>query len=157
MASNFQKFMSSAEKHAVAGSSKLKATIAGHIYNIQIEEDLDNGSIVAKGDYVKPETYKATDSTGFEGKVLDKAANGNWYVEVTKPGDALLILQVPMLYEEYTTALKHESNFYNANGDIVRAYELYAGDVFEVSAEGISGEITKGATVTVTSKKLTIG
>ena len=62
-----------------------------------------------------------------------------------------------MLYEEYTTALKHESNFYNANGDIVRAYELYAGDVFEVSAEGISGEITKGATVTVTSKKLTIG
>lgn len=49
MASNFQKFMSSAEKHAVAGSSKLKATIAGHIYNIQIEEDLDNGSIVAKG------------------------------------------------------------------------------------------------------------
>lgn len=42
MASNFQKFMATAEKHAVAGSSKLKATIAGHIYNIQIEEDLDN-------------------------------------------------------------------------------------------------------------------
>ena len=31
MASNFQKFMATAEKHAVAGSSKLKATIAGHI------------------------------------------------------------------------------------------------------------------------------
>ena len=110
MASNFQKFMATAEKHAVAGSSKLKATIAGHIYNIQIEEDLDNGSIVAKGDYIKPETYKAKDSTGFAGVVLDKAANGNWYVEVKTPGDALLLLQVPMLYEEYTTALKHESN-----------------------------------------------
>lgn len=45
-------------KHAVAGSSKLKATIAGHIYNIKIEEDLDNGSIVAKGDYVSAEVYK---------------------------------------------------------------------------------------------------
>ena len=101
MASNFQKFMATAEKHAVAGSSKLKATIAGHIYNIQIEEDLDNGSIVAKGDYIKPETYKAKDSTGFAGVVLDKAANGNWYVEVKTPGDALLLLQVPMLYEEY--------------------------------------------------------
>jgi hypothetical protein len=157
MASNFQKFMSSAAKHAVAGSSKLKATTAGHIYNIQIEEDLDNGSIVAKGAYVKPETYKAKESTGFKGKVLDKAANGNWYVEVEEPGDALLVLQVPMLYEEYTTALKHESNFYNASGDIVRAYELYVGDVFEVSAEGISGVIAKDATVTVTSKKLTIG
>ena len=146
MASNFQKFMATAEKHAVAGSSKLKATIAGHIYNIQIEEDLDNGSIVAKGDYIKPETYKAKDSTGFKGKVLDKAA-----------GDALLVLQVPMLYEEYTTALKHESNFYNANGDIVRAYELYVGDIFEVSAEGFSGTPAKESAVTVTGKKLTIG
>ena len=157
MASNFQKFMATAEKHAVAGSSKLKATIAGHIYNIQIEEDLDNGSIGAKGDYIKPETYKAKESTGFAGVVLDKAANGNWYVEVKTPGDALLLLQVPMLYEEYTTALKHESNFYNANGDIVRAYELYVGDVFEVSSEGFSGTPTKGATVTVADKKLTIG
>lgn len=157
MASNFQKFMAAAEKHAVAGSSKLKATLCGHIYNIQIEEDLDNGSIVAKGDYIKPETYKAKDSTDFAGVVLDKAANGNWYVEVKTPGDALLVLQVPMLYEEYTTALKHESNFYNVNGDIVRAYELYVGDVFEVSAEGFTGTPTKGATVTVTDKKLTIG
>ena len=138
-------------------TKELKATIAGHIYNIQIEEDLDNGSIVAKGDYIKPETYKAKDSTGFAGVVLDKAANGNWYVEVKTPGDALLLLQVPMLYEEYTTALKHESNFYNANGDIVRAYELYVGDVFEVSSEGFSGTPTKGATVTVADKKLTIG
>ena len=62
-----------------------------------------------------------------------------------------------MLYEEYTTALKHESNFYNANGDIVRAYELYVGDVFEVSSEGFSGTPAKGATVTVADKKLTIG
>ena len=44
-------------KHAVAGSSKLKATIAGHIYNIKIEEDLDNGSIVAKGDYVSAKEW----------------------------------------------------------------------------------------------------
>ena len=91
MAYNFQKFMATAEKHAVAGSSKLKATIAGHIYNIQIEEDLDNGSIVAKGDYIKPETYKAKESTGFAGVVLDKAANGNWYVEVNSQEEADLI------------------------------------------------------------------
>lgn len=157
MASNFQKYMDAAEKHAVAGSSKLKATQCGHIYNILIEEDLDNGSIVAKGDYVKPETYKAKESTGFKGKILDKAANGNWYVEVEEPGDALLVLQVPVLYEEYTTALKHESNFYNATGDIVRAYELYTGDVFELSEEGFSGSAAKDSTVTVTNKQLTVG
>ena len=85
-------------KHACAGSSKLKATTAGHIYNILIEQDLDNGSVVAKGDYVKPEVYKAKDSTGFAGKIVDVAANGNFYVEVEDPGDAVLLLQVPMIY-----------------------------------------------------------
>ena len=29
-----------------------------------------------------------------------------------------------------------ERNFYNAKGDVVRAYELAKGDVIEVSAEG---------------------
>ena len=53
MASNFQKFMATAEKHAVAGSSKLKSTLCGHIYNIQIDEDLDNGSIVANRRLIK--------------------------------------------------------------------------------------------------------
>lgn len=144
-------------KHAVAGSSKLKATTAGHIYNIKIEEDLDNGSIVAKGDYVNAEVYKAKDSTGFEGKILEKAANGNWYVEVVEPGDALLLLNVPLIYEEYNTAMQHESNFYNANGDIVRAYELYKGDIFELSAEGFDGEPADNTTVTVENKKVKIG
>lgn len=144
-------------KHAVCGSSKLKATTAGHIYNIKIEQDLDNGSVVAKGDYVAPEYYKAKDSTGFAGVILDKAANGNWYVEVTDPGDALLLLQVPMIYEEYTTRMKHESNFYNASGDIVRAYELYAGDIFELSAEGFNGTPEKGKSVTVENKTVKVG
>lgn len=153
MATNFLDFST---KHAVAGSSKLKATIAGHIYNIKISTDLDNGSIVAKGDYVSPEVYKDKDSTGFAAVILDQAANGNWYVEVTNPGDALLILQVPLIYENYISQMQNESNFYNKKDDIVRAYELYVGDIFEISAEGISGEITKGATLSVTSKKLTV-
>ena len=156
MASNYTNFLTTATKHAVAGSSKLKATTAGHIYNIQIAKDMDNGSIVAKGDYVKPDIYKAKDSTGFAGVILDQAANGNWYVEVTTPGDALLVLQVPLIYEEYTTAMQHESNFYNANGDVVRAYELYAGDIFELSKEGFSGTPAKGKTLTVTSNKLVV-
>lgn len=150
-------FMDFSNKHAVAGSSKLKATKSGHIYNIQLSTDLDNGSIVAKGDYVAPEYYKDKDSTGFAGVIIEKAANGNWYVEVTDPGDALLVLQVPVIYEEYTTACQHESNFYNKANDIVRCYELYKGDIFELSAEGFSGEPTKGATVSVVSKTVTVG
>lgn len=153
MATNFIQFT----KHAVAGSSKLKATVAGHIFNIKIDEDLDNGTLVAKGDYVAPEVYKAKDSTGFAGVILDRAANGNWYVEVTEPGDALLLLSVPLIYEEYTKSMQHESNFYNAAGDIVRAYELYEDDIFELSAEGFEGTPEKGKAVTVENKRLKIG
>lgn len=154
MASVYRNFVPA--KHAICGSSKLKATKSGHIYNILIEQDMDNGSIVAKGDYVKPEVYKAKASTGFAGTIVDIAANGNFYVEVTDPGDAVLLLNVPLIYEEYTTAMQHESNFYNANGDIVRGYELYAGDIFELSKEGFSGEPTKGKAVTVENYKVKV-
>ena len=148
----------SIEKHAVAFPSKLVAQNGGeHIYNITLTSDTDNGNLVARGDFEDLDRYTEAAVTTFEGKIQKQAANGNWYVEVEEAGDALLVLQVPMLYEEYTTALKHESNFYNANGDIVRAYELYAGDVFEVSAEGFSGTPAKESAVTVTGKKLTIG
>lgn len=153
MATNFFNF----SKHAVAGSSKLKATVAGNIYSVKIDEDLDNGSILAKDAWLAPEYYSAKDSTGFAGVIVEQAANGNWYVEVTEPGDALLVLQVPMIYEEYTTQCQHESNFYNEAGDIVRCYELAKGDIFELSKEGFSGEPVKGATVSVTNKQVTVG
>ena len=154
MATNF---INMSTKHAVAGSSKLKATTAGHIYNILIEQDMDNGSVVAKGDYVKPEVYKAKASTGFAGLIVDVAANGNFYVEVTDPGDAVLLLNVPLIYEEYTTAMQHESNFYNANGDIVRGYELYKNDIFELSKEGFDGTPEKGKSVTIENYKVKVG
>lgn len=155
MATNFLDF---SKKHAVCGSTFLQATYGGaHIFNILIEEDLDNGSVVAKSDYVKPEVYKAKDSTGFAGKIVDVASNGNFYVEVEDPGDAILLLQVPMIYEEYTTAMQHESNFYNANGDIVRGYQLCRGDVFELSKEGFEGNPEKGKSVTVNAKKVKVG
>lgn len=98
--------------------------------------------------------------TGFEGVILDKAANGNWYVEVTNPGDAILILTTPLIYEEYTTAMKHESNFYNQNGDITRGYELFKGDIFELSAEGFvtkTPEKGKKVTVDTATNKLAVG
>lgn len=149
MATGFLNFKT---KHAVAGSSKLKATVAGHIVNIRLTADADNGIIVKKGDYEKAEVYKeAAASAEFRGKVIDKAANGNWYVEVTAVNEDYFVLQVPMIYEEYTTQMQHESNFFNQKDDIVRAYELYVGDIFELSPEGFTEEVTKGDTVAVDS------
>ena len=152
-------FLDFTTKHAVAGSTRIHATVCGHIYNVKLSTNTDNGNIIGRGAYVAPEYYaEAAASNTFAGKIIDRAANGNWYVEVTAVGDNdLLVLQVPETYYDYTSQMRDEAYFYNAANDIVRCYSLEIGDVFELSAEGFTGTPVKGKTVTVANKKLTVG
>ena len=39
-------------EHAVAFPSKLKSSLCGHIYNMVLQQDLDNGTVRGVGDYV---------------------------------------------------------------------------------------------------------
>lgn len=142
--------------HTVAESSKLKATIAGHIYNIIATAQIDNGTIIGKGNYLRPEVYAEAAATTFTGKIIGKTATGLWYIEVATAVNAYLTLSVPLIYEEYTTQCQDESNFYNAAGDTLRAYELVAGDIFAISAIGITGTPAINASVTVTAKKVAV-
>jgi len=153
-----QNFMNANAIHAVAGSSKLKATVCGHIYNIIAAADIDNGCIVGKGAWQGMETYAEAAATTFTGKIVDQAANGNWYIEVLTAANAYLVLTVPMTYIETPKQFAHEKYFYNAKDDIMRCYELVPGDIFELSAEGFGGatDPSKGASVTVSSKKVTV-
>lgn len=145
------------EKHAVAFPSKLLAQTYGkHIYNIELATAADNGNLVAKGAFKDLDLYAEAAVTTFEGVIRKQAANGNWYVEVTEPGDALLVYTQPFIAEEWTKTWQKESNFYNEAGETVRAYELAVGDVFEVSKEGFDGTPVAGKTVSVTAKKLVV-
>ena len=145
-------------KHAVAESTKLKATQIGNIWNIEAKEDIDNGRIVKKGKYLRPEVYQEDTATTFAGKIIEKAANGAYRVEVTAIGEGEgLVLSVPLIYEEYTTKMQEESNFFNAKGDILRVYELYVGDVFTLSADGFDGVPEVNKTVSVSNKKVKVG
>ena len=133
-------------KHAVAFPSKVLASNGGkHIYNIQLAEAsgkfVDNGWFVGKGDFVELDLYKAKAPTTFEGKVVAVADNGNYYVEVVNPGDALFVYQVPMIEETYNNNFKKESNYTNAPTQVVRSYELAVGDIVEISAEGFAGVV----------------
>lgn len=149
-------FVTSAKKHGVVASSGLKATRIGHIFNIQADENMDNGTIVAKGEYVAPDYYKAKNSTGFTAKIESLTANGV-IIEVLNPGDGLLVLTAPTISEGATISQQAEYNFYNGKGEIMRCYELYVGDRFEVSKDCLSGSnIAKGASVSVTNRKLTV-
>lgn len=106
------------KKHVVAESSLLKATITGGLVNlVDTAADVDNGKLVTKGEYIAPETYK----------MGTPAAKDKVY----------LTLQVPLIYENYTSGNQAEYNFYNEKGSVVRCYPLEEGDIFTVSAEGI--------------------
>ena len=150
-------FINFDNKHAVAESTNLKATIVGNIWNIKATDDIDNGCIVKRGAYVAPEYYEEAEATEFAGEIIEKAANGNYRVLVTAIGDLEgLVLSVPLIYEEYTTRMQEESNFYNAKDDLLRVYQLYVGDVFTVSAEAFDGTPEVGKTVSVSAKKLAV-
>ena len=133
-------------KHAVAFPSKVLASNGGkHIYNIQLAEAadkfVDNGWFVAKNAFIELDLYSAKAPTTFDGKVVGVAANGNYYVEVVTPGDALFVYQVPMIEETYNNNFKKESNYTNAPKQVVRTYELAVGDILEISAEGFDGVV----------------
>lgn len=133
-------------KHAVGFPSKTLASSGGkHIYNIQLAEAadkfVDNGWFVAKNAFIELDLYSAKAPTTFEGKVVAVAANGNYYVEVVNPGDALFVYNVPMIEETYNNNFKKESNYTNAPTQVVRSYELAVGDIVEISKEGFDGAV----------------
>ena len=133
-------------KHCVAFPSKVLARDGGkHIYNIQLAEAsgkfVDNGWFVARNTFIELDLYSAKAPTSFEGKVVGVAANGNYYVEVVNPGDALFVYNVPMIEETYNNTFKKESNYTNAPTQVVRSYELAVGDIVEISAEGFAGVV----------------
>ena len=152
----------STTKHAVCFPSKILAGYGGaHQYNITLSTAADNGNIIGRGAWASFDNYaEAACPEGLTAKIVDQAANGNWYVEVTgvpSTGEALLAYNAPIVPYESPAELADYANFYNAAGEVVRGYVLTLGDIFEVSAEAFTGTPVKNATLTVSSKKLVVG
>lgn len=146
------------EQHASAYPSLMLATNGGkHIYSLELDKDADNGQVVAKGDWKGQQYYGVKESAGVKAVVLEQAQNGNWYVEITDPGDGIFIYQVPMIEEEFTKSFQKESNFYNLKGDIVRGYEMAKGDIVEVSALGFTGTPVAKKELTIENRKFKVG
>ena len=117
--------------HVVAESSRLKATTAGHIYDLEMIEDTDNGSIVAVG---------ALSDLGVQ--VFKAKA----YAAGEKP---YLVLTPPLAYNG-KKVWSDEKYFYNAKGEVARAYELHVDDIFTISADAFTGTPAVGKFVDAT-------
>jgi len=149
-------------KHAVAFPSKVLAgSMGAHIYNVTLSTAADNGNVIGRGAWNSFDNYaEAAAPNGITGKIVDQAANGNWYVEITAVpanAEALIVYNSPIIPHESPRELADLSNFYNAAGEVVKAYVCTLGDIWEVSAEGFTGTPAKNKTLTVASKKWVVG
>ncbi len=149
-------------KHAICFPSKVLAgNMGAHIFNVTLSTAADNGNIIGRGAWNSFDNYaEAACPNGFAAKIVDKAANGHWYVEVTavpSTGEALLVYNSPIIPYESPRELADLSNFWNDKDEVVKAYTLTVGDIFEVSDEAFTGTPVKGKALTVASKKLVVG
>ena len=142
--------------HAYCFPTKILAGNGGeHILNIELTSDADNGTIVGVGAYKSFDNYvEAEAPADYLAKIVDVAADGNFYVEVVEPAGAALVCEViNNPYTNYDSRFKSDKLFYNAAGDVVRAYCLVKHDIYELSKEGFEGTPEVGKTVTITGRK----
>ena len=107
--------------HVVCESTNILSTNfgGGHIYSIVIDKDLDNGMLVARDVY---------NSDEYEDEV--------WKMKDYAAGDEpLLLLNPPVVPFTDLKGYATEDRFYNAAGDVTRAYTLHVGDRFSLSEE----------------------
>ena len=100
--------------HIVAESTNILSTNfgGGHIYSIEVSEDMDNGLLVARSEYVADE---------YEDEV--------WKMKAYAAGDEpLFLLNPPTMPMTELRGYATEDRFYNKEGDVVRAYTLRVGD-----------------------------
>lgn len=139
-------------------SKLLAASGGGHIYDIQLTADHDNGVLVGRGNYIKLGTYQETTAPNtFTGIIREQAANGNWYVEVTAATEALWILMPEISPYEAIPETVNPKAWVNKAGDTVKGYSLTKGDIFEMSAEGFTGIPAVNKSVTFASGKYVVG
>lgn len=117
------------DAHVVAESSKLKATIVGHIADLKVAKATDNGTIVSVGEHVEGQVFAAKD-----------------YAAGEKP---YLILTPPFAYNG-KKLWSDEKYFYNEKNEIARAYELHIDDIFTISSDAFKGAPAVGKFVDAT-------
>ena len=112
-------------KHGVCETSGVTASICGHLYHLKADVDIDNGSVVALGDFVKGEVWKA--------KIP------------AKTDKVILINTSVVIYETYTKKCQEESNFFNEKGETMRGFEVRVTDTFTLSEECFEENSTPAA------------
>lgn len=132
----------------------------GHIINLVMTANTDNGTLSKKGQYISFEQYEqaAVAANEVEVTVREAAAEKDcWYVEVTKlPSDLVFVVYNDPISPYPEKELRDEALFYNATGDVTQGMELHMGDCFSLSEDAFTGTIAPGAVAKYTAGKYVI-
>jgi hypothetical protein len=119
-------------KHYIVETSDIKATKAGHIFSLRdAVSNMDNGILVKVGALVTGTTEVFTAVT-----------------PVATDGGLVLIADVALMYDQYTTLQGAEYNYYNEAGKDTRAYELVKNDRYGVSVGAVTALVPATGLVT---------
>jgi len=146
--------------HVIAFPSFVASAMGqyGHVINLVMQANTDNGALATKGDYVKFEQYKAVQvaDNKVEGVIREAASEGGWYVEYTKlDGQIFLVYNAPISpYPE--VELRDEALFYNAKDDVTQGMELHLGDMVTFNDAAFTGTPVEGKTVKYSAGKYVV-
>lgn len=131
----------------------------GHVINLVMQNDTDNGTLSMKGNYVSFEQYEqaAVTANSVKGIIREASAEGGWYVEFTDlPSDPVFFVYNSPVSPYPEAELRDEALFYNAAGDVTQGMELHIGDIVSLSDSAFTGTPAANTAVTYTSGKYVI-
>lgn len=127
-----------ADKHGMFESSRLKATVVGHLYDAIVRDEdgkeieVDNGVAIKMG---------ANTGDGLQTR----------FATVAAAGDKIAVVGSPAIVKDaFTNTQEAEYNFTHKPGKVAKAYEIVEEDIFAVAEyQFTSGNVEVGAFVTV--------
>lgn len=126
----------------------------GHVYNLVLQSDTDNGALASRGDYVSFDQYEqdTVAANAVEVTVRELMADGTWLVEVTKlPATEVLYVYNSPVSEYNEREFQDEALMYNEAGSVAQGATLIMGDLFTLSENAFTGTVAVGAVATYTA------
>lgn len=120
----------------------------GHVYNVVLQANTDNGMLVARGDYVSFDQYEdgTVTANAVEGVIRELGADGNWIVEFTKlPATEVLYIYNSPVSEYPEKEFQDEALMYNKAGEVAQGATVILGDLASYSDLAFTGTPAVGA------------
>lgn len=131
----------------------------GHVYNLVLTADTDNGTLATRGDYVSFDQYEqdAVTANDVEVTVREQMADGTWLVEVTKlPAAEVLYVYNSPVSEYNEREFQDEELMYNKAGEVAQGATLIIGDMYTLSDSAFTGTIAEDAVAKYAAGKYVI-